>query len=285
MQPHSSTRHLTPHGTDIHYISSSNQGERLVVLLHGLGGSTETFRDLIPFIPPGYQVIDVDLEGFGKTPLNPGKPLSFARYVSDLHDLITYIQEHPSPSAAGASSNKEPVLLVGHSLGGIISLHYAAQYPAKVAGLLLLGAGRSVRGIPPAQQRMRDLARIARERGMDEVGQIAVKTNFPADRTNDSAHEQQVREAVESCSAEAYAATAELVASDDHHDPDYSLIKCPAVFVAGDKDMISPPQRSKDISSLVGGPSEVVVVQSGHQMILQDTEGVAKALGNLLAML
>ncbi|OQV04367.1 hypothetical protein CLAIMM_09259 [Cladophialophora immunda] len=132
---------------------------------------------------------------------------------------------------------------------------------------------------------MRDLAKTAREKGMDEVGQIAVKTNFPADRVNDSVHEQQVRDAVSSCSAEAYAATAELVASDDHYDPDYSLIKSPAVFVAGDKDMISPPQRSKDISSLVGGPSEVVVVKSGHQMILQDIEGVAKALDTLLGML
>ncbi|EXJ71426.1 uncharacterized protein A1O5_05234 [Cladophialophora psammophila CBS 110553] len=291
MQPHSSKRHLTLDGTDFHYISSGNQQGRLAVLLHGLGGSTETFRDLLPSIPSSYHIVSIDVEGFGKTPLNEGKPLSFARYVSDLHDLITHVQEHPSTSTAetrnGASSNSstEPVLLVGHSLGGIIALHYATLYPAEVAGLLLLGPGRSVRSIPPAQQRMRDLAKTAREKGMDQVGQIAVKTNFPADRANDGAHEQQVLGAVASCSAEAYAATAELVASDDHHDPDYSLIRCPAVFVAGDKDMISPPQRSKDISSLVGGPSEVVVVKSGHQMILQDIEGVAKALDKLLAML
>ncbi|KIW91211.1 uncharacterized protein Z519_08107 [Cladophialophora bantiana CBS 173.52] len=291
MLPHSSKRHLTLDGTDFHYISSGNQQGRLAVLLHGLGGSTETFRDLVPSIPPSYHIINIDVEGFGKTPLNEGKPLSFARYVSDLHDLITHVQEHPSTSAAetrsgtSSDSSTEPVLLVGHSLGGIIALHYAALYPAEVAGLLLLGPGRSVRGIPPAQQRMRDLAKTAREEGMDQVGQIAVKTNFPADRANDCAHEQQVVDAVASCSAEAYAATAELIASDDHHDPDYSLIRCPAVFVAGDKDMISPPQRSKDISSLVGGPSEVVVVKSGHQMILQDVEGVAKAIDRLLAIL
>ncbi|OAG36997.1 hypothetical protein AYO21_08748 [Fonsecaea monophora] len=290
MQPHESRRHLTLNGTDVHYISSGNTEGPLTVLLHGLGGSTETFRDLIPFIPPDYHIISIDIEGFGKTPLHPGKPLSFERYVSDLHDLITHIQEHSSTSTAGTgngikhNNSKEPVCLVGHSLGGIISLHYAAQYPSEVAGLLLLGAGRSVRGIPPAQQRMRDLAKTAREKGIQEVAQIAVKSNFPADRVNDRSHELQVYDAVASCSAEAYAATAELVASDDHCDPDYSLIKCPAVFVAGDKDMISPPQRSKDISSLVGGASEIVLVKSGHQMILQDIEGVTKAFNKLLAM-
>ncbi|OAP61032.1 hypothetical protein AYL99_06036 [Fonsecaea erecta] len=214
-------------------------------------------------------------------------PLSFAQYVAD---FIIHIQGHPSSSAAGeingigSGRNKDPVLLVGHSLGGIISLHYTTQYPATVAGLLLLSAGRSLRSIPPEQQRMRDLARTAREKGMDEVRQIAVMTNFPAYRANNSAHEQQVRDAVASCSAETYASTAELVASDAHHDPDYSLIKCPGVFVAGDLDIIRPPQRSKDISSLVGGPSEVAMVKSGHRMILQDIEGVSKALVRLLAM-
>ncbi|EXJ81617.1 hypothetical protein A1O1_07682 [Capronia coronata CBS 617.96] len=285
-------KHLTVDGTDVHYISSGNQHGRLAVLLHGLGGSTNTFQDLLPSIPPSYHAISVDIEGFGDTPLNQGKSLSFARYVSDLHDLITHLQEPPSASTAetsngvsssSSSSNTEAVLLVGHSLGGIISLHYAAQYPTQVAGLLLLGPGRSVRGIPPAQQRMRDLAKTARENGMKAVGAIALKTNFPADRDNDAAHEQEVYEAVTSCSAEAYAATAELIAGDDHYDPDYSLIQCPVVFVAGDKDTISPPQRSRDISALLGGPSEVVVVQSGHQMILQDIQGVKKALDKLLA--
>ena len=286
-----SRRHLTLDGTDIHHISLGKQGGRLAVLLHGLGGSTETFRDLVPFIPPSYHIVSVDIEGFGKTPLNRGKPLSFARYVSDLHNLISHVQEHSPNSATattngiGDGSNKEPVLLIGHSLGGIISLHYAARYPTKVAGLLLLGVGRSMRGIPPAQQRMRDLAKTAREKGMDTVGEIAVKTNFPADRDNDNAHEREVQDAVSSCSAEAYAATAELVASDDHHDPDYGVIACPAMFVAGDKDIISPPQRSKDISSLLGGPSEVLVVESGHHMILQDIGGVKKALTKLLTML
>jgi pimeloyl-ACP methyl ester carboxylesterase len=282
-----SNHHLTLNGTNIHYIASGNQKGPLAVLLHGLGGSTETFQQLLPSIPPNYQVISVDIEGFGKTPLNPTQPLSFARHVSDLHDLITHVEEHLSTPAinGNGTGDSRAVLLIGHSLGGIISLHYAAQHPTDVAGLLLLGVGRSIKGILPAQQRMRDLAATARQRGMDAVGEIAVKTNFPADRENWDVHQQEVRQAVASCSPEAYAATAEMVASDDHVDPDYSLITCPAIFVAGDKDMISPPQKSKDISRLLGGPTEVFVVRSGHQMILQDLEGVQKALSQLISQL
>ncbi|KAJ9623380.1 hypothetical protein H2204_011196 [Knufia peltigerae] len=289
--------HLTRSGTNIHYTFAGSEQGRLALLLHGLGGSTETFRRLIPSIPSDYHIVSVDIEGFGKSTLNPGKPLSFKRYVTDLYDLITHLQEHSSSLATGdvdggsgnsgnsASNKNENVLLIGHSLGAIISLHYAAQYPAQVAGLLLLGVGRSIKGIPPAQQRMRDLAKTAREKGMVVVSEIAVTTNFPADRENEVAHEREMRDAVASCSVEAYAATVEVVAGDDHSDPEYGLIKCPAVFVAGDKDMISPPQRSKDVSGLLGGPTEVVIVRSGHQMILQDLEGVQKALSKLLKML
>ncbi|KAL6245102.1 hypothetical protein RBB50_007877 [Rhinocladiella similis] len=286
--------HLTRSGTNIHYTCAGSQRGHLALLLHGLGGSTETFRRLLPSIPSNYQIVSVDIEGFGNSALNPDKPLSFARYVADLYDLVTHVQEHSSTFATedtGASSSSSRasdngnVLLIGHSLGAIISLHYAAKYPTQVAGLLLLGVGRSIRGIPPAQQRMRDLAKTAREKGMKVVSEIAITTNFPADRENEVAHQHEMRDAVASCLAEAYAATAEVVAGDDHLDPEYGLIKCPAVFVAGDKDMISPPQRSKDVSGLLGGPTEVVIVRSGHQMILQDLECTQKALSKLLAML
>ncbi|KIX02579.1 uncharacterized protein Z518_08520 [Rhinocladiella mackenziei CBS 650.93] len=281
----SSQQFLTPNGTNIHYIASGNIEGPLFILLHGLGGSTETFRDLIPCIPKHRRVIAVDIEGFGNTSLNQTQPLSFLRYVSDLHFLISHLQKHSAPLAntSNGSAAKFQTVFMGHSLGAIISLHYASKYPAEVGGLLLLGVGRSVRGIPAAQQRMRDLAATAREKGMDAIAEVAVKTNFPADREREDNEKEQIRIAVASCNAEAYAQTAELVASDDHFDPDYNKISCPCVFVAGDGDMISPVQRSKDISGLLGGPSEVVIVKSGHQMILQDMNGVKSALDRFLS--
>lgn len=282
----SSQQFRTPNGTDIHFQSSANASGQLVILLHGLGGSTATFDSLIPRFPQTYRVVAVDIEGFGKSPLNQSVPLSFPRYVSDIHHLVTYLQgqlDHPSGPASGSAASSK-ILLVGHSLGGIISLHYASTYPSEVAGALILAVGRSVRGIPAAQQRMRDLATTARQQGMDAVGEIAIKSNFPADRESEESQKEQVRAAVAQCDAEAYALTSEVVASDDHFDPDYSTIVCPCIFVAGDGDLISPVQRSKDVSGLVGGRSEVIVVKSGHQMILQDLPGVERALDKLLSI-
>ena len=67
-----------------------------------------------------------------------------------------------------------------------------------------------------------------------------------------------------------------------HKDPSYDVILAPAVFVAGDKDVISSIERSKDLSALMGGKSWVEVVKSGHQPILEDLAGVQQAIERLL---
>jgi len=295
--------YTTPNNTKVHYTSSGKGLGPIVLFLHGLGGSTKTFSRLLPYFPQRHHLVCVDLEGFGETPLNsPSTHLSFSRYVSDLHSLITHLQEPLSATTNGlqsstsqsgartdggeASPKHKQVILVGHSLGSIISLHYAAEHADKVAGLLILGVGRSVAGIPAAQERMRALGSTAREQGMEAVAEVAVKTNFPPDGScEEDVYKVEVRTAVAGCDPKAYALTAELIASDDHRDPDYSKITCPAVFVSGDQDILSPVQRSIDVSKMMGGRTALVVTKGGHQMILQDLKGVREAVYTLLGMI
>ena len=91
-----------------------------------------------------------------------------------------------------------------------------------------------------------------------------------------------MRDQVSASDPEAYAQTCEAIVDLKHEDPPYEKISCPTVFVAGDKDMLSPVQRSMDLSTLVGGDSSVEVVKSGHQPMLEDLPGVIRALEKLL---
>lgn len=97
----------------------------------------------------------------------------------------------------------------------------------------------------------------------------------------DPAAREAVRKDVSRSDPEGYAQTCEAIVHPEHKDPKYDNIVCPTVFVAGDKDMISPIERSKDLSELVSGQSWVEVVRSGHQPILEDFPGVKRALDNL----
>jgi 3-oxoadipate enol-lactonase len=133
---------------------------------------------------------------------------------------------------------------------------------------------------------MLDLASKTRRNGIGWAAELAKTTNFAPD-TEDRKVPAAAKEAygaqVAGSDPEGYARTCEMIVDAGHVDPEYGNIKCPALFVAGEADNISPPQRSIDLSVLLGGESWVEVVRSGHQPILEDTKAVGTALGKLLA--
>ncbi|KXS99947.1 hypothetical protein AC578_786 [Pseudocercospora eumusae] len=261
----------TTSGTKTHYTTCGNPSGQLLITLHGLGGSSKTFEPLLPKLPlDRYRVVSVDFEGFGKT-LTTSKPASVARYVSDLDDLITHLQRSSPESLVS-----KPVVIIGHSVGAIVALHYAATKPDNVAGLSLLGVSRSASHIEAARERMLGMANRARSEGIGPLADLAMTTNFPEDTPQDTRLE--VRKAVASSDLEGYAKTWEAMASPEHVDPEYGRIVCPCVFVTGEKDTISPPTKAKEVSGLLGGISKVEIVKGGHQPILSDLDGTAAAL-------
>ncbi|ERT02399.1 uncharacterized protein SPSK_05489 [Sporothrix schenckii 1099-18] len=279
----------TPLGYKIHYKLSGNPSGQLVILTHGLGGSTATFDSFVPLLPERFHAVSVDFPGFGKSPrpsAADARRISIADHVANLHHLVASLQ---AAAPAGSAGARMPVLLVGHSLGAVINLHAAAAAAASspVGGLFLLGPGRAGGRIPAARAAMVDLAALVRTQGIAAAATKAAEvTNFYADtpeRTVPVALRQTVYDAVAASDPEAYAQTCEAMVADDHVDPAYGAITCPVVFVAGDKDMISPVSRSEDLAKLVGGPVEVQVVRSGHQLILEDLEGVKLALSIFLS--
>ena len=268
-------------GTQTHYTSTGNKTGPLLIALHGLGGSTETFAPLIPHLPlHKYNVICVDFEGFGKS-VWTNSHISVPRYVADLDELVSHLQG-PTLHADEWGPWQQPVIIIGHSLGSIVALHYAAKKPSNVARLALLGVGRSAAHIEAARQRMLGMAAKVRAEGIGAAAEMAMITNFPKDSPEELKH--IVRDAVAASNPEAYARTCEAMVDAGHVDPDYSQIACPTVFITGDQDMISPPERAKDVSSLVGGPTKVIIVKAGHQPILSDLESTSRAISDLFGM-
>lgn len=81
-----------PTGTQTHYLQTGTPGGPLLLCLHGLGGSTNTFLPLLPYLPKTYNINFVDFQGFGQSPLSTEGPFSVAGHVADLHHLITSLQ-------------------------------------------------------------------------------------------------------------------------------------------------------------------------------------------------
>ena len=145
----------------------------MLLCLHGLGGSSDTFTNLLPYLPQTYDITLVDFPGFGKTPLNPSHAkLSVVGHVADLGDLIVALQ------GASSTTRSQDTVIIGHSLGAIVALQYAAKHPDMVGGLVLLGVGRAAGHLPVARQRMLDLASAVRTKGIEFAADVAANSNF-----------------------------------------------------------------------------------------------------------
>lgn len=111
-------------GAKIHAIDTGPRHAQLAILIHGWSSSSFAMSPLISLLSRRFRCIAVDLPGYGESP-----PLreraTIGRYAQIIGRLITGLSEHPA-------------VLVGHSMGGMISATLALQIPQLVDRMVLL---------------------------------------------------------------------------------------------------------------------------------------------------
>jgi 3-oxoadipate enol-lactonase len=94
------------------------------ILVHGLGFRRRHWhRQVEALVEAGFETITIDLRGFGDSPL-PTQPYKIDRLAADLECVRAHL---------GA----ERFALVGHSMGGMVSLSYAMTHPQRLESLTI----------------------------------------------------------------------------------------------------------------------------------------------------
>jgi pimeloyl-ACP methyl ester carboxylesterase len=124
-----------------------------VLFIHGIGLSSDAWSDVVKKLPADIRIITIDLLGFGQSP----KP-SWAIYNVRLQArmiMATFFRLRIS----------EPVILVGHSLGALVSVEIAKKYPLFVRSLILCSPpfykqdAATKRLLPHAENILKDIYR------------------------------------------------------------------------------------------------------------------------------
>ncbi len=115
-------------------------GGPLLVGVHGLGGSHLNWAAVAPYLTDRVRLEAVDLVGHGRTPA-AGRAPDVAGHVALLEGVLDALAERP-------------VVLVGNSLGGLVSALCAAASPARVAGLVLVDPALPTGRIGPVHPRI-----------------------------------------------------------------------------------------------------------------------------------
>lgn len=109
----------------LHYADWGNDGAPPLILIHGGRDHCRSWDRLARALQPHFHVIAPDLRGHGDSDWTRGGSYSLTEYVYDLTGLMRTL---------GA----QKATLVGHSMGGMVSLIYSGAFPETVDRLVVL---------------------------------------------------------------------------------------------------------------------------------------------------
>lgn len=203
-----------------------------VVLLHGHGVSGAIWQRVIPFLTRHYQVIVVDLPGYGRSQFTGTWRL---REIAPL--LARWLQQLELP----------PVVLIGHSMGGAIAIHLTASAPELVDRLILVNAA----GLPLRAQFL-----ILAARSIGSLFQPG----------NGSYPPQVLRDHLLTPTRLLWQSAQEVAKSDFR--AELSAISVPTLIIWGERDLLLPLTLGHELHTALPHATFVTMPQCGHRPML-----------------
>lgn len=119
-----------------------------ILLVHGYGEHSGRYEHVGErYCARGFAVVAPDHRGHGRSEGARGHVDRFEEYVADLHALRVRV-----------AMDDRPIIVIGHSMGGLIAIHYALRHGADLAGLCLSSPALGIIAEPTLV--LRALARI-----------------------------------------------------------------------------------------------------------------------------
>jgi len=240
-------------------VERSGKG-RPVVFIHGIGGNLNLWKDVIPAFSDDHEVIRYDLRGSGLSGFSSGSPLSVDIWASDLHSLLDTL-------------GIKRAALIGWSLGGIIALEFAFNWPDRVNSLVLVGTTPKFQ--PPAVRLFEERAILAEGGGMEELVKKTFQTTeeafAPSVRREHPEKVQFFRRMLESNRKEAYAATSRALVNADVSDK-LESIKTRTLIIVGQHDVRTPLSDSEQMCMKMRNCCMKILPECGHFYPLEQPE-------------
>ncbi|MDQ0229798.1 alpha/beta fold hydrolase [Metabacillus malikii] len=125
-------------GVNVHYeVYETDRTKPTLVLLHGFLSSTFCYRKIIPLLKNDFNLVGIDLPPFGKSE----KSTRFVHSYSNMAKLVIELVQ---------SLNIKKAYIVGHSMGGQVSLHAVKERPDLFEKVVLLCSSGYMKGVHPS---------------------------------------------------------------------------------------------------------------------------------------
>jgi pimeloyl-ACP methyl ester carboxylesterase len=239
-------KEITIYGQKIHYVEAGS-GTTNVILLHGLGGSSQVWQFNIGPLAEKYHVFVPDQIGFGKS----DKPLVNYRIRTYVDFLDQFCKQ---------LSITRPTL-VGNSMGGWIAAIYAATYPDRVDKLVLADAAGYA---PPKDFDTRAFFAL-NPTTREEMKVLSAKVFYNKAFITDAAIDQAMTARLGA--GDGYtikSITESIIRGEDYLDNIVTKIKSPTLIVWGREDGLVPLSEGERFHKDIAGSTMLVFDQCAH---------------------
>ena len=238
-----------------------------VVLIHGYGETSEVWHQLASDLEKEYQFLIVDLPGFGKSAVQ--ESLSMTSMVDDIKEIMDSI-----------SWNK--AVLLGHSMGGYVSLEFAHLYPEMLCGLGLLHSTANADTVAKTEGR-RKVIEFLEDASLEGYAKLFAPNLFAVENREkkewvDAAHELVLKGSNKGLQM----ATEAMIHRKDRNHV-FDDLDIPYLFVTGRHDELVPMDDMLKQASYCRRSVTGLFDHSGHLSMVENPDKLKKVVSDYLS--
>jgi pimeloyl-ACP methyl ester carboxylesterase len=253
---------VTVGGYRLHYyVMGPSQGSP-VVLVHGLGGRCEDWRNLGPYlVRAGFRVYMPDLPGFGRS----DRPADFSYSIPDQAATVVAFMD---------AMGLKQVDLGGWSMGGWIVQKIAADHPDRIARLMLFDSA-GIHEVPVWDTRLFTPTSAIE---LDQLDALLMPhpPQVPAFISADILRVSRQHSWI------IHRALVSMLSGRDATDALLPQLKMPVLIVWGGKDLITPLSQGEKIHQLLPQSQLEVVPECGHLAPVQCADRIGPTVAQFL---
>jgi len=242
-------------GTRIHYESTGRHNGAPVLLVQGLGAEKNSWNAQRAVLALKYRTVALDNRGAGRSD-KPGGAYNLEDMAADAIAVLDH---------AGVESAH----VVGLSMGGAISQIIAVKYPERVRSLTLVAT--ACRNQPWREELLQSWADAAATEGMNVMAKEAARWMIgPRSFRRLLPTLGWLGPLAFAGKANAFVSQVQaIVQTDDELTDQLKNIKCPAMVVVGNQDILTPRADAEEIASLIPTAELVIVSGGAHGLIIE----------------
>ncbi|MGE5194389.1 MAG: alpha/beta fold hydrolase [Deltaproteobacteria bacterium] len=250
----------------LHY-SEAGTGTPLV-LLHGFPLSSEIWRVQRAGLNQRWRVITPDLRGHGKSPAPEGmyEMEAMARDVLALLDSLRIAK----------------AVIMGHSMGGYVTLAAAKIAPERFLGLGLIASQAAADTEEARQGRFKLIEKVAAE-GSGAVAAAMIPRLFAPRGGVGNDVIEEVRQMILKTPRAGIVGALQGMAARENTEAVLAKLTVPVLLLAGEHDQIIPPAKSQALAAAVSRATLAIVENAGHMPMLENPAETTAAIGEFLS--